>query len=215
MAIYYPIYLQLCDQLCVVVGGGKIAEGKVAGLLDVGARVTVISPELTPHLLDLVAENKIVHFARFYQPGDLAGAVIVFCATNRAEINQQVCQEAFAQRKLVNVVDDGLDGNFITPAILRQGDLVIAISTSGKAPALASRLKERMQTEFGPEYSRFLELAGPLRDQLAQSVPNAETRKKVWRELVNSDMIELLARGNETAAIETVSRILGFPFQPA
>ena len=161
MNTYYPVYIQLREQPCVVIGGGKIAEGKVEGLLAAaGAKVTVISPDLTSHLHELVEQNQITYIARTYQPGDLTGAFMVICATDQAEINHQVWQEASANRQLVNVVDDTPRCNFIAPAILRKGDLTIAISTSGKAPALAVRLKERLQSELGPEYERFLELAG-------------------------------------------------------
>ena len=160
MSAYYPIYLQIHDQPCVVIGGGKIAEGKAQGLLAAGARVTVISPDLTPHLRELARRSEIRHIARRYQPGDLAGAFIVICATDQIETNHQVWQEASAQGQLVNVVDDPPRCNFIAPAILRKGDLTISISTGGKAPALAVRLKERLQREIGPEYERFLELVG-------------------------------------------------------
>src|SRR5512147_267573 len=118
MTTYYPIYLQLQDRSCVVVGGGKVAEGKVEGLLAAGAIVTVISPDLTPHLQGLVNQNEIRHIARPYERGDLAGAFVVICATDRPEINHQVWQEASAHGQLVNVVDDLPRCNFIAPAIL-------------------------------------------------------------------------------------------------
>ncbi|HEU4744556.1 MAG TPA: bifunctional precorrin-2 dehydrogenase/sirohydrochlorin ferrochelatase, partial [Anaerolineales bacterium] len=150
MNTYYPVYIQLRQQPCVVVGGGKIAEGKVDGLLAAQANVTVISPDLTAHLRGLVEEKQITYLARTYQASDLTGAFMVICATDQAEINHQVWQEASANRQLVNVVDDTRRCNFIAPSILRKGDLTIAISTSGKAPALAVRLKERFQRELGP-----------------------------------------------------------------
>ena len=215
MTAYYPIYLQLQDQPCVVVGGGKIAEGKVDGLLAAGARVTIVSPELTPHLHELVERNEIAYIARRYQPGDLAGAFMVICATDQIEINRQVWQEASAQGQLVNVVDDTPRCNFIAPAILRNGDLTIAISTGGKAPALAVRLKERLQRELGPEYERFLELAGKLRVPFSRHVPDFETRKALWYELVDSDALDLLAQGDEPAAMEVISELVGFRFEPA
>jgi len=215
MTAYYPIYLQLRDQPCVVVGGGKIAEGKVDGLLAAGARVTVVSLELTPHLYELVKRNEITYLARPYQSGDLAGAFMVICATDQTEINHQVWQEASAHGQLVNVVDDTPRCNFIAPAILRNGDLTIAISTGGKAPALAVRLKERLQREMGPEYERFLELAGRLREPLSQHVPDFETRKALWYKLVDSDALDLLARGDELAALEVISQVVGFRFEPA
>lgn len=215
MSTYYPIYVELNDQPCVVIGGGKIAEGKVEGLLTSGARVTVISPDLTTYLRNLVAKNEIVHLSRVYQPGDLTGSFMVICATDNSEINHQVWLEASGNRQLVNVVDDTPRCNFIAPAILREGDLTIAISTSGKAPALAVRLKERLQDEIGPEYSRFLELAGQLREPLAHHIPDFETRKALWYELVDSDILDVLAQGDESAAVEIISQVVGFRFEPA
>lgn len=215
MNTYYPVYIQLRDQTCVVIGGGKIAEGKVDGLLAVQAKVTVISPNLTSPLQDLAKEKQITYIARVYQPGDLTGALMVICATDQAEINHQVWQEASANRQLVNVVDDTPRCNFIAPSILRKGDLTIAISTSGKAPALAVRLKERLQREIGPEYERFLELAGKLREPLAQHIPDFEKRKALWYELVDSEILDALARGDDSSPREIVSQIVGFDFEPA
>ncbi|HMB23628.1 MAG: bifunctional precorrin-2 dehydrogenase/sirohydrochlorin ferrochelatase [Chloroflexota bacterium] len=214
MSAYYPIYLQLQGQSCVVIGGGRIAEGKVDGLLAADAHVTVISSDLTPHLQELAERGQITHIARRYQPGDLTGALIVISATDQAEINHQVWQEAAGHGQLINVVDDTPHCNFIAPAILRNGDLTIAISTAGKAPALAVRLKERLQQEIGPEYERFLELAGQLREPLARSIPDFETRKALWYELVDSDALDLLARGDRSSALEVISQVVGFPFDP-
>jgi precorrin-2 dehydrogenase len=215
MNTYYPVYIQMHDQPCVVIGGGKIAEGKVDGLLAVEARVTVISPQLTPHLLDLAKQCHISYISRIYQSGDLRGAFLVICATDQAEINHLVWQEATANHQLVNVVDDTPRCNFIAPSILRKGDLTIAISTSGKAPALAVRLKERFRHEIGPEYERFLELAGELREPLAQHVPDFETRKALWYELVDSEILDALALGDEAAARQIISRVVGFDFVQA
>jgi precorrin-2 dehydrogenase / sirohydrochlorin ferrochelatase len=214
MNTYYPVYIQLQDQPCVVIGGGKIAEGKVEGLLAAQAKVTVISPDLTPHLHGLAEDKQITYLARTYQPGDLTGAFLVICATDQTEINHQVWQEATANRQLVNVVDDTPRCNFIAPSILRKGDLTIAISTSGKAPALAVRLKERLQRELGPEYERFLELAGELREPLTRHVPDFETRKALWYELVDSEILGVLAEGDETRAREIISQVVGFEFEP-
>src|SRR5919108_3323766 len=214
MNTYYPVYIQLQGQPCVVIGGGTIAEGKVEGLLAAQANVTVISPAITARLHDLVGEKRISYLAREYQTGDLTGAFLVNCATDRTEINHAVWQEATANRQLVNVVDDTPRCNFIAPSILRKGDLTIAISTSGKAPALAVRLKERFQRELGSEYARFLELAGELREPLAQHIPDFETRKALWYELVDSGILDVLARGDEATAREIISRVVGFEFAP-
>ena len=215
MNTYYPVYIELRDQPCVVIGGGKIAEGKVDGLLNVQAKVTVISPDLTPQLHGLAEQKQIAYIERTYQPGDLTGAFMVICATDQVEINHQVWQEATANGQLVNVVDDTPRCNFIAPSILRKGDLTIAISTSGKAPALAVRLKERFQRELGTEYERFLELAGELREPLARHVPDFETRKSLWYEIVDSEILDVLARGDVAAAKEIISKVVGFEFEPA
>jgi siroheme synthase-like protein len=213
MTVFYPVYLDLKEQPALVVGGGKIAEGKVEGLLSAGGNVTVVAPELTARLQKLADQTKIKYLARDYRPGDLAGAFIVVCATDRNDVNHQVWQEASANGQLVNVVDDPPRCNFIAPAILRNGDLTIAISTGGNAPALAVRLKEHLQAELGPEYARFLELAGGLRAPLARRIPDFETRKALWYELVDSDALDLLARGDEPAALEVISQIVGFPLE--
>jgi siroheme synthase-like protein len=215
MNTYYPVYIELRDQPCTVIGGGKIAEGKVEGLLAAQARVTVIAPELTTPLQHLVEHRQITYFARKYQPGDLSGAFMVICATDQADINHQVWQEASANHQLVNVVDDTPRCNFIAPSILRKGDLTIAISTSGKAPVLAVRLKERLQRELGPEYERFLELAGELREPLAQHIPDFETRKALWYQLIDSEILDVLALGDTASARKIISRIMGFDFEPA
>lgn len=215
MTTYYPVYMQLRGQPCMVIGGGKIAEGKVGGLLEADARVTVVSPNLTPRLHELAKQGQITYISRSYQPGDLSGAFLVICATDRSEINHQVWEEASANRQLVNVVDDTPHCNFIAPAILRKGDLTIAISTGGKAPALAVRLKEQFQKEIGPENERFLELAGQLREPLAHHIPDFETRKSLWYDLVDSDVLDLLACGDEPAAVERISQVVGFRFEPA
>ncbi|MBK9926391.1 MAG: bifunctional precorrin-2 dehydrogenase/sirohydrochlorin ferrochelatase [Anaerolineales bacterium] len=214
MNTYYPVYLELRDQPCLVVGGGKLAEEKVVGLLAVHAKVTLISAKITAHLKQLVDENQVTYIPRAYQQGDLADAFMVICATDNAELNQQVWDEASAAHKLVNVVDDIPHCNFIAPAIIRNGDLTVAISTSGRAPALAVRLKERWQKELGNEYAHFLELAGHLREPLAQHIPDFATRKKLWYEIVDSGILEVLAQGDEERAIEIISEKVGFEFQP-
>ena len=214
MSDYYPIYVQLNDQPCVVVGGGLIAEGKVNGLLAANAHVTLISPELTDRLRVHADEGRIIHISRCYLPGDLDGAFMVICATDQVDINHQVWLEAIDNKQLVNVVDDTPRCNFIAPSILRQGDLTIAISTGGTAPALAVRLKERLQNEIGPQYAQFLQLAGKLRRPLAQHIPDFETRKALWYQLVDSNVLELLTQNEEAAALQKISEVVGFDFRP-
>lgn len=214
MTSYYPVFLQLRDQLCIVIGGGKIAEGKVDGLIAAGASVRIISPHLTRHLRNLVDQKQVECVSREYLSGDLEGGFLVISATDQASINHKVWEEAVSNRQLVNVVDDTPHCNFIMPAVLRKGDLSIAISTAGKAPALAVHLKERLQNELGPEYESFLELAGKLREPLAKHKPDFEARKLLWYQLVDSEILDILSRGDIAAAVDLISQMVGFEFRP-
>jgi siroheme synthase-like protein len=206
---YYPVLLDLRGRPCLVFGGGTIATGKVEGLLEAGARVTVIAPELSARLRALAAAGQVLHLARAYRPGDLDGAFLVVAATDDRFANAAVWEEANARSLLINAVDDVPHCNFIAPSTLRQGDLIVAISTSGKAPALAVRLKERLAPELGAEYARFLELAGEVRAGLAVQVPDLERRKALWYDLVDSDVLERLRQGDEAGARARIEAITG------
>jgi siroheme synthase-like protein len=206
---YYPIFLNLQGRRCVVIGGGAIAEGKVRGLLEAEAAVIVVTPTLTPGLQAWVDEGRVGHLRRAYQPGDLAGAFLVISAADDHAVNARVWEEANARHLPVNVVDDTPHCSFIAPSILRRGDLTVAISTGGKAPALAVRLREQLEHVVGDEHARFLELAGTLREPLAARHPGFETRKALWYQLVDSDVLELLRRGDEALARQRMSDIMG------
>jgi siroheme synthase-like protein len=206
---YYPVLLDLHGRPCVVIGGGAIATGKVEGLLEAGARVTVIAPALSSRLSALAAAGQVLHLARAYCPGDLEGAFLTVAATDDRSANAAVWDEANARNLLINAVDDVPHCNFIAPSTLRQGDLIGAISTSGQAPALAVRLKERLAPELGPEYARFLELAGEVRAGLAAQVPDFERRKALWYALVDSDVLERLRQGDEAGARARIEAITG------
>jgi precorrin-2 dehydrogenase/sirohydrochlorin ferrochelatase len=206
---YYPVFLDLHGRPCVVIGGGTIAEGKVEGLLAAGATVTVVSPTLTPLLQSLVDVGAITYNAREYETGDAVGAFLTVSATDEKHINAQVWSEANAHRQLVNVVDDVPFCNFIAASLVRRGDLTIAISTSGNAPALAVRLREWLEGEIGNEYAHFLELAGTIRAPLARKFPAFAERKRRWYDLVDSDVLELLRHGDEATAHHRIEEIMG------
>lgn len=206
---YYPIFLDLQGRHCIVVGGGTIAEGKVEGLLAAGARVSVISPTLTLRLRALADDHIIGYHAREYHEGDLAGAFMVVSATDEKPVNEQVWAEANERQQLVNVVDDVPFCNFIAASLVRRGDLTIAISTSGNAPALAVRLREWLEGQIGNEYAHFLELAGTIRAPLAQKFPSFAERKRRWYDLVDSDVLDLLRHGQEAAAHHRIEEIMG------
>lgn len=209
MPTYYPLLLNLTARRCVVIGGGVIATGKVQGLLEAEAEVVLIAPRLTTELTALVAAQRLTYHARRYAAGDLAGAFLAICATNDAAVNAAVWAEAQERNLLVNVVDDTPHCNFIAPSILRRGDLTIAISTSGKAPTLAVRLRERLEAMLGDEYARFLEWAGRLRAPLAARYPSFEQRRALWYQLVDTDILERLRLGDNTGAHQRIAEVMG------
>lgn len=207
--VYYPVYLNLIDRQCVVIGGGLIAQGKVEGLLEARAAVTVVAPDLTQPLQDWLAARRFTYIERAYQPGDLAGAFLAISATDDRDVNQQVWQEATERNIPVNVVDDPPHCNFIAPSIMRKGDLTVAVSTGGKAPVMAVRLREQIEKMVGDEHARFLELAGTIREPLAKRYPSFAQRKALWYQLIDSDVLQLLHDGDEAAAIQRITEIMG------
>ncbi|OLC89074.1 MAG: precorrin-2 dehydrogenase, partial [Gemmatimonadetes bacterium 13_1_40CM_3_66_12] len=158
MTHFYPAFLDLRGRRAVVVGGGAVAEQKVTGLLDAGARVTVVGPIVSPLLAKLAIAGSITLAPRPYRPGDLAGAFLAIAATDDRAVNRAVWAEAEARGVLLNAVDDPPHCSFIAPAIHRAGDVAIAVSTAGKSPALAVRLRERIGRLVGPEYGTLLGL---------------------------------------------------------
>ena len=209
MSGYYPVLLDLRGRRAVVVGGGAVAEAKVGPLVDAGAAVTVVAPALTPGLALQAREGGLAHVARAYAPGDLDGAWIVIAATDDPDVNHVVHAEAESRGVLVNVVDDPPYCGFILPSILRRGELVVAVSTSGNAPALAVRIRERIERELGDEYARFLALAGALRKPVAEKYPDFQVRKRLWYRLVDSDVLALLRAGDERRARGRIAEIMG------
>ncbi len=208
---YYPLFLDLNDRPCVVIGGGRIAADKTHALLEARARVTVVAQDLIGSLADLAAVGRIKHAARLYQTGDLAGSVLAISATDDSAVNRLVWEEGRRSGVLVNVVDDVPLCDFIAPSVIRQGDLTVAISTSGKAPALAVRIRESLEEKFGREYARFLELAGAIRQSLAEKNPDFNARRTLWYRLVDSDVLDLLRAGDEDAAYQKIEAIMGVP----
>jgi precorrin-2 dehydrogenase/sirohydrochlorin ferrochelatase len=186
----------------VVIGGGIVAARKVESLLAAGAQVKVISPELTPDLQLIVTSGKLNYIPRAYQNGDLEGAVLVIAATNDPSVNQSVWREAMQRGCLINTVDDPQHCNFILPAVVQRGDLSIAISTGGSSPALARRLRERIEELIGPEYGLLAEVLAELRPGLIAAYPDGESRLQAVYHLIDSGIIDILqTQGKEAALI--------------
>ena len=206
---HYPVYLDLRNRPCFVLGGCGMAEEKVRGLLESKARVTVISPDLTDELTRMAAEGRIDWISRRFRRGDLRNACLVIVVGQPPAVTGAVWEETRGRNILVNTLDDVPHCDFIAPAIVRRGDLTVAISTGGKAPVLAVRLRQRLERELGEEHARFLELAGTVRKPLLQLWPDFATRKELWYRLIDSDVIHLLRHGDEATALNRFEEILG------
>lgn len=191
-----------------MVGGGAVAERKVRGLLHAGFEVTVISPKINSQLEDLVQLGSIEMIRRLFQEGDLQGAFLAIAATDDPVTNRAVWEEARQRGCLVNVVDDPEHSNFILPAIVRRGDLTIAISTGGASPALARRLRQELEACFGSEYGEIIELLAELRPELQADFEAGETRRKAAYRLVDSDLLEVLRHDGREVARQRAREIL-------
>lgn len=196
----YPLCLiGLEKQRVLVIGGGSVAARKTGSLVEAGACPLVISPILHPELQALLTLGEISHLPRAYQPGDLSGVFLVVSATGDPSVNQQVWQEAQAAGCLINSVDDPQQCNFILPAVMRRGDLTISVSTGGGSPALARRLRERLEAEYGTEYGELAALMDELRPQLIAGYP-PEARLAAALRLVDGPLLEILRRDGTAAA---------------
>jgi uroporphyrin-III C-methyltransferase/precorrin-2 dehydrogenase/sirohydrochlorin ferrochelatase len=211
---FYPVFLNLRGRRAVVIGGGAVAEQKVLSLLSAGAHVTVVSPETTPRLAELAAGGGVDLRRRPYRTGDLAGAWLAIAGTDDRGANAQVWAEAEREGVLLNAVDDLDHCSFIAPAIHREGDITVAVSTSGKSPALAARLRQRVARLVGPAEARLCDLLGELRPELAARVPDTRARTILWYRIVDSDVIEFVRQGDMEGARERIEELVDQPDTP-
>jgi precorrin-2 dehydrogenase/sirohydrochlorin ferrochelatase len=197
----YPVCLiGMQARHAVVVGGGRVAARKVKDLLEAGGHVTVISPKLTPELQSLVDDGQVTLIRRPYRAGDLSDAFLVIAATDDGRVNRKVWHEAEQVGCLVNVVDDPTHCNFIMPAVVRHGDVTVAVSTGGDSPALARRLRERLEQLIGPEYGQLASLLAELRPHVQSRYQHQEERRRAALRLVDSDLIETIKHAGMEAA---------------
>jgi siroheme synthase-like protein len=186
-----PIFVKLQGRLVLVVGGGEIAAGKIEGLLRAGARVRVIAPEVHASFAEPIRNRKIEWVPRKFQAGDISDATLVIAATSAAGVNASVFREAEARGVLCNAVDDVENCHFYYGSIVQRGDLQIAISTNGKSPALAQRLRLELEQQFGPEYEVWLEWLGAARELLrAADGGGTDSNKQMLHQLASKPMYE-------------------------
>jgi siroheme synthase-like protein len=186
----FPAFLKLQSRRVLVVGGGSIAAQKIPGLLEAGAQVHVVSPKLAPQLVEWVRNREIDWSPKPFDPGDLDGAFLVIAATSLRDLNAQVYQEADRRNILCNAVDDVDHCHFYYGSIVQRGDLQIAISTNGKSPALAQRLRKELEQQFGPEYECWLDWLGAVRETLRAQSNDPETTKHWLHLLASRPMFE-------------------------
>lgn len=202
---YYPLFLDIAGKKCVVIGGGEVAARKVARLLECGADVFVVSPELNAELVTMKADNTVFHIESVYSADCLTGAALVIGATDNEKINAAVCADA---RKLgipVNIVDDPEKCDFILPSVVERGDLIMAVSTGGKSPALARHLREELEKKYDRKYEIFLKILGGLRRRMK----DADAGKKWFESLMAAGILDLIAAEDWEKVRKMVREITG------
>ena len=210
----YPIFAVIEDKPCLVVGGGAVGERKVADLMAAGARVTVVSPTLTPELAALAHRGEISYLPEDFRAAQVEGMALVMAATDDPEVNAAVSAAAQARAIWVNVADAPELCTFIVPAQVRRGDLTVAISTGGASPALARKLREELQQRFGPEYAPYLALLKGIRERLLADRRGHPDNSRLFHRLVDSPLREAVARGDRARILNLLKEILGTALSP-
>lgn len=199
---YYPVYLNVEDRRCIVVGGGMVALRKVQALLDFGAYIIVISPWLCAGMKKLLQDRKIEVLHRIFQPGDLKGATLAIAATASRTTNAQVAAEGRRSNVPVNAVDDHANCDFILPSYLRRGGITVAVSTSGMSPALARKIRSRLEKVMGKEYEALAVLVEEVRRQLKKEHTRISSAR--WQQALDIDLLTELVRKGRRVQAKTV-----------
>ena len=186
----FPMFVKLEGRSCLVVGAGSVGEPKIGGLLASEASVRVVAPKARATVAEWARAGVIVWEAREFQSSDLDGVFLVIVATSFRNVNESIFLEARRRNILCNVVDDPKHCDFYYPAVVRRGDLQLAISTNGQSPALAQRIRRELEVEFGPDYGEWLEELGRIRQQLFASGMNPDDRRRVLHKLASREAFE-------------------------
>jgi precorrin-2 dehydrogenase/sirohydrochlorin ferrochelatase len=203
---YYPIYLDIENRNVVIIGGGNVCARKAETMMKYGARVTIVSPELTDEIEGWAREGCLALKRKTYEASDLDGAHIVIASTDHQTVNEQIAADCRARRIPVNVVDVTPLCEFIVPAIIEKGSIQIAVSTGGKSPAVARTLKEDLQRMIGPEYAEANDVLGTLRDGAKRILPTDVDRKRFFDGIIAAGILEMLRSGKRREAYETIAR---------
>lgn len=205
---YYPIYLNLADKRCIIIGGGRVAERKCLSLVRAGADVTLISPNITKRLEHYKKKGKIRHICRRYRKGDIKSAFLVIAATDSKEINKKVYFEARDKNILLNVVDNPDLCNFIVPSVFERGDLKIAISTGGSSPAFAKRVRKELEGIYTTEFSRYLNFIKKVRGKIKAKLKNKKEREDRLSYLASEDILNTLRKEGLESAKKRINNLI-------
>lgn len=205
---YYPIFLDIKGKDCLVVGGGAVGARKAATLEKCGAKVTIISDRFSSGFDDL-EKTSICLKKKKYGKEDVKGMFLVFAATNNADLNQQIKNDASRLNILCNIADAPDNSDFLLPAIVDRGDLILAVSTSGSSPAMAKKIRKDLEDQFGPEYAQLLCLMGDIRKKLLSSGHAPDDHRKVFHTLIDKGILELIKANDETNINEVLCDVLG------
>ncbi|MGD8253816.1 MAG: bifunctional precorrin-2 dehydrogenase/sirohydrochlorin ferrochelatase [Syntrophobacterales bacterium] len=206
---YYPIFLNVENRPCLVVGGGEVGARKVKTLLNCGGVVGVVTPEVVPWLEEKIQEGVVELKGSHYEERQLDKCFLVIAATDDMELNCRIAQDAEKRGLLCNVVDYPQEGNFILPSLVQRGALTVAISTSGKSPALARQLRQDLEQRFGMEYADFLELMGAIRERLLRDSKDSRANKDSFNQLVESPLLEMVRRRDYEGVDRILESVLG------
>jgi siroheme synthase-like protein len=204
---YFPIVVEMTGRRCLVIGGGVVAERKIAGLLEVGAAVTVISPKVTEAISHWSKNNSIQLEGRCYRIGDLAGYQLVFVATDDADVNDRVYQEGKSCGVWVNTADDPARCDFILPAVIRRGDLTVAVSTGGASPAATRAIREELEGYFSEDYAQLVQAAAEVRAELKEK--SLSVGADAWNSALKGEFRRLIRAGQPEQAKEYLLTTLG------
>ncbi len=207
----YPVALNISSKKCIVIGGGKVGTRKALALAESGALVTVVSPEATLELRNAATAGVLQYCPVAFAPQHLTDAFLVIAATDSPEVNATVAVAGQEQGSLVNIAGDALEesGDFSTMAVIRRGDLTIALTTGGAGPALTARLRREMELYFGPEWIDYVELLRKMRERAKNEIPEPELRANALRKLVAMDSLrEKIKAGEQDTAEEEALKCL-------
>ncbi len=211
-----PVFFDVHDRPCLVVGGGEVAARKIELLLRCGAMVTVVAPDLSGRVAELRDSGRIRHEARPFAEEDLAAQQLVFAATGDLQVNRAVSELAQARRLPVNVVDNPQLCSFIMPSIIDRDPVQVAISTGGASPVLARLLRARLETLIPSSYGRLAQLMGRFRDEARRRFPDMTERRRFWEQILHGPIAEMLFAGQDKAAASALQSALeGTPTHPS